>query len=114
MANAVVAGDAIYGLSQRNRGQFFALDAKTGRTLWTSPPRQGANAAIVSAGDFLFLLKDDAELIVARRSVAGFERVKAYTVADTRDLGATGYRRQPDLRQGHNFGRPLDLVTVLR
>jgi outer membrane protein assembly factor BamB len=83
MANAVVAGDAIYGLSQRNSGQFFALDAKTGKTLWTSPPRQGANAAIVSAGDFLFLLKDDAELIVARRSVASFERVKAYTVADT-------------------------------
>jgi outer membrane protein assembly factor BamB len=83
MANAVLAGDAIYGMSQRNSGQFFALDAKTGKTLWTSPPRQGTNAAIVRAGDLLFLLKDDAELIVARASVDGFEPVKRYTVADS-------------------------------
>jgi outer membrane protein assembly factor BamB len=83
MADAVLAGDAIYGMSQRNSGQFFALDAKTGKTLWTSPPRQATNAAIVSAGDLLFLLKDDAELIVAKASVAGFEPVKRYTVADS-------------------------------
>jgi outer membrane protein assembly factor BamB len=83
MANAVLVGDAIYGMSQRNSGQFFALDAKTGKTLWTSPPRQATNAAIVSAGDLLFLLKDDAELIVAKASVAGFEPVKRYTVADS-------------------------------
>jgi outer membrane protein assembly factor BamB len=83
MANAVLAGDAIYGMSQRNSGQFFGLDARTGKTLWTSPPRQGTNAAIVRAGDLLFLLKDDAELIVARASVAGFEPVQRYTVADS-------------------------------
>jgi outer membrane protein assembly factor BamB len=83
MANAVLVGNVIYGMSQRNSGQFFALDAKTGKTLWTSPPRQATNAAIVSAGDLLFLLKDDAELIVAKASVAGFEPVKRYTVADS-------------------------------
>jgi len=83
MANAVLGGDAIYGMSQRNSGQFFALDAKTGKTLWTSPPRQATNAAIVSAGGLLFILKDDAELIVAKASAAAFEPVKRYTVADS-------------------------------
>jgi outer membrane protein assembly factor BamB len=83
MSNAVLAGDAIYGMSQRNSGQFFCIDAKTGKTLWTSPPRQATNAAIVRAGDLLFLLKDDAELIVAKASPSGFEPVKRYTVADS-------------------------------
>ena len=42
-----------------NSGQFFWADAKTGKTLWTSEPRQAGNAAIVRAGDLLFVLKDD-------------------------------------------------------
>jgi outer membrane protein assembly factor BamB len=83
MTNAVLAGDAIYGMSQRNSGQFFCLDAKTGKTLWTSAPRQATNAAIVRAGGLLFMLKDDAELIVAKASASGFEPVKRYTVADS-------------------------------
>jgi hypothetical protein len=70
-------------MSQKNSGQFFCLDAKTGKTLWLSPPRQATNTAITRAGDWLFMLKDDAELIVAKVSVSGFEAVKRYTVADT-------------------------------
>jgi outer membrane protein assembly factor BamB len=73
----------VLGMSHRNSGQFFALDAKTGKTLWTSPPRQATNAAISHAGDLLFLLKDDGELIVAKASAASFEPVKRYTVADS-------------------------------
>jgi outer membrane protein assembly factor BamB len=83
MSNAVVVGDALYGLSQRNSGQFFCLDAKTGRTLWTSDPRQATNAAIVRAGSLVFALKDDGELLVLRSSPTGFEPVHRYTVADS-------------------------------
>jgi len=83
MTNAVVVGDILFGMSHRKSGQFFALDANTGKTLWTSPPRQAANAAISHAGDLLFMLKDDGELIVAKASAAAFEPVKRYTVADS-------------------------------
>jgi outer membrane protein assembly factor BamB len=83
MSNAVVARDAVFGLSSRNSGQFFAVDAKTGKTLWRSEGRQAANAAIVRAGDLWFALKDDAELVIARSSLAGFEPVRRYTVADS-------------------------------
>src|SRR6266850_3325586 len=83
MANAVVVRDMVLGMAHRNSGQFFALDAKTGRTLWTSPPRQGTNAAILRAGDVVFALKDDAELIVARPNATGLEPLKRYTVADS-------------------------------
>jgi hypothetical protein len=57
---------------------------QTGKTLWTSEPRQATNAAILRAGsDLLFALKDDAELIVARPSASGLDPVKRYTVADS-------------------------------
>ena len=82
-SNAVVVGDAVFSLAATNSGQFFWADAKTGKTLWTSAPRQGGNAAIVRAGNLLFVLKDDAELMVARSSPGGFEALRTYTVADS-------------------------------
>ena len=82
-SNAVIVGDAVFSLSATNNGQFFWADAKTGKTLWTSAPRQGGNAAIVRAGNLLFVLKDDAELMVARSSPGGFEALRTYTVADS-------------------------------
>jgi len=82
-SNAVLVGDAVFSLSAMNSGQFFWADAKTGKTLWTSAPRQAGNAAIVHAGNLLFVLKDDAELMVARSTPGGFEPIKTYTVADS-------------------------------
>jgi outer membrane protein assembly factor BamB len=83
MANGVIINDTLVSLSHKNSGQFFALDAKTGKTVWTSPPRQATNAAILRAGDLLFILKEDAELIVARSGAKGFETVRTYSVADS-------------------------------
>lgn len=83
MSNAVLVGDTLFGLSHRNSGQFFALDAKTGKILWRTEGRDATNTAVVKAGDLLFLLNDDAELIVARSSQAGFEPLRRYTVADS-------------------------------
>jgi outer membrane protein assembly factor BamB len=81
MSNAVVVGDALYGLSHLSAGQFFALDLKTGKILWKTRGREAENTAIVKAQNVLFLLNDDAELIVARPSVTAFEPVQRYTVA---------------------------------
>jgi outer membrane protein assembly factor BamB len=83
MTNGVVVNDTLVSLSHKNSGQFFGLDARTGKTLWTSAPRQATNAAITRAGDLLFVLKDDAELIVARLGPKGFVTVRTYTVADS-------------------------------
>jgi outer membrane protein assembly factor BamB len=82
-SNAVLVGDAVFSMSAMNSGQFFWADARTGKTLWTSSPRQAGNAAIVHAGNVLFVLKDDAELMVARASPGAFEPIKTYTVADS-------------------------------
>ncbi len=82
LSNPVVIGDALYGLSQRSSGEYFALDARSGKVLWLGPPRQATNTAVVKAGDLLFLLDDDGELIVAKASREAFEPLKRYTVAD--------------------------------
>jgi outer membrane protein assembly factor BamB len=83
LSNPVLVGDTLFGLSERARGQFFALDANTGKVLWLGQPRQASNTAVVKAGNLLFLLDDDAELIVARSSKRGFEPLKRYIVADS-------------------------------
>jgi outer membrane protein assembly factor BamB len=83
MSSPTVSGTTIYGLSHRNRGQFFAIDAATGNTLWLGKGREGDNASVVSAGDFLLLSTTDSELIVARANAKVFEEVKRYTIANS-------------------------------
>ncbi len=83
MSSPALAGTAVYGLSTKNRGQFFALDAATGKTLWTSRGREAENASIVRAGDFLLIGTTNSELVVAKANPARFEEVKRYTVADS-------------------------------
>jgi outer membrane protein assembly factor BamB len=82
MSDAVVVGDVLFGLANRNSGQYFAVDAATGKTLWTSEGRQAAHAAIARSGDLFFSLEDDGELVVARNSKTGFEPLRRYKVAD--------------------------------
>ena len=81
--NAVLLGNAVCGMSNRNSGQFFCLDAKSGKTQWLSEPRQATNAAVLGAGKVWFALKDDAELLVMRADASGFEPVRRYSVADS-------------------------------
>ena len=83
MANGVLVGDTRYGLSHRNSGQYFLLDVKSGKTIWTGMPRQAENAAIVRAGNVVFSLEDDAELMVGRVSAGGVQELKRYTVANS-------------------------------
>jgi outer membrane protein assembly factor BamB len=83
MANGVLVGDTLFGLSHRSSGQYFLLDVKSGKTIWTGMPRQAENAAIVRAGNVVFSLEDDAELMVGRVSAAGVQELKRYTVASS-------------------------------
>ena len=81
-SNGVLVGDAVFSMSPLNSGQFFWADAKTGKTLWVSEPRQGGNAAITRSGDLLFVLKDSGELMIGRaKPGAAFTPIKTYTVA---------------------------------
>jgi outer membrane protein assembly factor BamB len=83
MSSPAASGSTIFGLSNKNRGQFFAIDVATGKTLWQGKGREAENASIVRAGNFLLLATTNSELIVARTSTTALEEVKRYTIADS-------------------------------
>ena len=83
LSTPVVLDGVLYGLSTKARGQFYAIDAKTGQVLWLGTPREADNTAVVKAGQLLFLLNDDAELIVARANRKAFDPLARYVVADS-------------------------------
>jgi outer membrane protein assembly factor BamB len=80
-SNGVVVRDKFFSLANRNSGQYFAVDARTGRTLWVSEGRQAGNAAIVRAGNVVFVLEDDGELLVLQDTLTAFEPLRRYKVA---------------------------------
>ena len=83
MSSPVVAGGVLYGLTHKNRGQFFAVDVKTGKMLWTSPPRQAENAGLTVAGTVVIATTTEGALTVFRQSRTVFESVRTYTVAES-------------------------------
>jgi outer membrane protein assembly factor BamB len=82
MSSPVVVNGVMYGLTHRNRGQFFAVESSTGKGLWTSPPRQGENAALAAAGNLLVATTTDGELVVMRQGKT-HELVREYALADS-------------------------------
>jgi outer membrane protein assembly factor BamB len=81
MSDAVAIDNVLFGLSHLSSGQYFALDLDSGRVLWKSEPRQAAHAAIARAGNTIFSLEDDSELVVLRHNRTGFQRIVRYEVA---------------------------------
>ena len=80
----VLQGSNLFGFSVRQKGQFFALDADTGKTVWQSPGRMGDNAAILNlGGKALLLLTNDANLIVQPVNGKSYAPVAQYTVASS-------------------------------
>lgn len=79
----VLVDGQVYGLSYANRGQFFAMDAQTGATRWTSEGRIAQGAAVLAAGSTLFALTNEAKLIIIERSTKSYHPLAQYTVAES-------------------------------
>ncbi|HYJ88952.1 MAG TPA: PQQ-binding-like beta-propeller repeat protein [Pyrinomonadaceae bacterium] len=82
MNTPVLEGNQLTGLSVRNKGQFFSIDADTGKTLWLGAGRMGENAGIVNVGGkVLLMLTNDANLIVHPLNAKEYAPAAQYTVA---------------------------------
>ena len=81
MSDAVAVDNVLFGLSHLNSGQYFALDLDSGKVLWKSEPRQGNHSAIARAGNTIFSLEDDSELVVIRLNRERFDPIARYKVA---------------------------------
>ena len=106
MTNPVIARDMIVSLSTRNMGQYFALDAKTGKTLWTSEGRQAVNASLTRVGDTIVSLESDGDLVILRPTGATVETVRRYKVAEAETW------TQPALSGNRVFVKDLTSLTL--
>jgi outer membrane protein assembly factor BamB len=94
MSSPVVAGNVLYGMTHRNRGQFFALDTTSGKTLWTGAPRQGENAALTLAGNLVIATTTEGKIVVFRQDVKAFQLVRDYSLADSPIWSHPGFHRR--------------------
>jgi outer membrane protein assembly factor BamB len=106
LSNPILVGDTLFGLSTRNSGQYFTVDVKTGKTLWTSEPRQAGQAAVVKAGTIVFSLEDDGELVVGRLDSTAFEPLRRYKVADSETW------TQPAISGSRLFVKDVSTLTL--
>ena len=83
MSSPVVVQNTLYGFSHRNRGQFFAVDMASGRTLWTTPGRQGENASLLVVPGRLLLSTTEGELIFAEANPSRFVEIRRYQAAES-------------------------------
>jgi outer membrane protein assembly factor BamB len=83
MSSPILDNGKLYGLSSKRKGQFFCLDAATGRALWMTEGREGQSAAVIAAGAHLLLLTTDGDLIVTRRGASTFTPLRRYEVAES-------------------------------
>src|SRR5215216_3026258 len=82
MSSPVFGDGLIYGHSSKKKGQFFAIDAKTGAVRWTTEGREGEHASLLLTPQHVVFLTNGADLIVAKRGASAFTVERRYEVAE--------------------------------
>ena len=82
MSSPVFGDGLIYGHSSRKKGQFVAVDAKTGALKWATEGREGEHASLLLTPQHVIFLTNGADLIVAKRGTPAFAVEKRYEVAE--------------------------------
>jgi outer membrane protein assembly factor BamB len=78
----VLDGDTLYGMSNKQRGSLFALDAQNGDVRWKGEGRLGENASLTDLGPVVLVVTDKGELTVHRKSGTALQKLARYQVAD--------------------------------
>lgn len=83
MSSPIVVAGTVYGLSQRSRGQFVAVDAASGKTMWSTQGREGENASLLGSREWLLAATTDGRLAIARTNAQKYEEVRRYQLASS-------------------------------
>jgi len=83
MSTPVVGDGLLYGLSNRRKGQFIAMDAATGAVKWATEGREAEQAAVLLSPSHVLFLTDGGALVIAKRGATGFQEEKRYAIADS-------------------------------
>ena len=83
MSSPVFGDGLIYGHSAKRKGQFVAMEAKTGLVKWATEGREGEHASVLLTPRHIVFLTNGGELILAKRGQATFAEERRYDVADS-------------------------------
>jgi outer membrane protein assembly factor BamB len=78
MSSPVFGDGLIYGHSSKKKGQFFAVDEKTGAVRWTTEGREGEHASLLLTPQHVVFLTNNPDLIVAERGTPAFALERRY------------------------------------
>lgn len=87
MSSPVIVDGVLYGYTEKQAGNLFAMKPETGEVLWRGPGRMGHNATLLAVDGYLLTLTSDAELIVTELGAEAFEPIRTYDVADAETYG---------------------------
>ena len=82
MSSPVFGDGLIYGHSSKKKGQFVAVDEKTGAVRWATEGREGEHASVLLTPQNVVFLTNGADLIVAKRGAPAFTVERRYEVAE--------------------------------
>jgi outer membrane protein assembly factor BamB len=82
MSSPVFGDGLIYGHSSKKKGQFVAIDAKTGALKWATEGRDGEHASLLLTPKHVLFLTNGADLIVVKRGEPAFAIERRYEVAE--------------------------------
>lgn len=83
MSSPVLHGTTLFGMSDKQRGSLFAMNAATGEVLWKSEGRLGDNASLTDIGPALLVVTDKGELTVQQKTGNQLKELIKYKVADS-------------------------------
>jgi outer membrane protein assembly factor BamB len=82
MSSPVFGDGLIYGHSSKRKGQFVAVDAKTGALKWATEGREGEHASLLLTPQHVVFLTNGADLIVVKRGAPAYAVEKRYEIAE--------------------------------
>jgi outer membrane protein assembly factor BamB len=81
MSPPVIADDTVVGLSNKRKGQFVALDLRTGAVRWATEGREGEHASMLVSPAHLLFLTNAGDLIVAKRGTPAYAEERRMELA---------------------------------
>jgi outer membrane protein assembly factor BamB len=78
MSSPVAADGVVYGMSDKRKGHFVAIDAATGAVKWKTEGREGAQAAVLLAPSHVLYLTDGGDLSIVKRAAGEFALERKY------------------------------------
>ena len=81
MSPPVVADGIVYGLSNKRKGQFVAVDLQSGTTKWASEGREGEHASVLISPAHVLFLTNAGDLVIARRTADSYAEERRIELA---------------------------------